>query len=158
MWFALSECNSRLKLTHFFADWAAVTHSDILPAAGRAGTKTILSLEGQPLWSPHFIVTLQVLPLVHGALFCTYNRDVATLQDQTNTSCRNIGNQLPTDAESHPWRTETSTAQRQKPRNLRELCEVRKEAEGTGHRVKTRRYGGRKGGRYGWIAENRICS
>lgn len=33
-----------------------------------------------------------------------------------------------------------------------------KEAEGTGHRVKTRRYGGRKGGSYDWIAENRLCS
>jgi hypothetical protein len=65
MWIVLSERNSRLQLTHFFADWAAVTHSDILPTAGRAGTKTILNLEGQPLLSLHFIVTLQDMHLVH---------------------------------------------------------------------------------------------
>jgi hypothetical protein len=28
---------------------------------------------------------------------------------------------------------------------------------GRGHRVKTRRYGGRKGGRDSWIAEKSIC-
>jgi hypothetical protein len=35
------------------------------------------------------------------------------------------------------------------------MC-VRKR-RGRGHRVKIRKYGGRKGGIDGWIAENKIC-
>jgi hypothetical protein len=51
----------------------------------------------------------------HGVL--RSRQHISTLEDETNPSSRNVGNQSPSDADSHLGRMETSTAPLRKPQN-----------------------------------------